>query len=157
MRAFVRPPAGRHALEMGHWMDKRWRVDTPGCAVFVTLVLSWFPFGWLGHGMRLFSSSLSLFTFFFFFSTWTARKGLGYMVLHCMHGRVSALGLWSFLPSFRYRGTEHGQHDRQVVAFWGILGIGIGQQNDEALRAGLVWRLGQQLPIWTGRSTEMGG
>lgn len=39
------------------------------------------------------------------------------MVLHCMHGRVSALGSWSFfsfLLSFQYRGGFGGQG----VAFW---------------------------------------
>lgn len=63
----------------------------------IPLGASWLwssPFG-LSQRHPSFSSSFH----FPFLFTWTARRGSGYMVLHCMHGRVSALGSWSFFSS----------------------------------------------------------
>lgn len=95
-------------------MDKRswWVIDTPGCVVVVTLVFPDFPFTSPG-GIRPFSSSF-LFPDSLFHLGGAKGVGLGYMVLHCMHGRVSALGSWFFsflsLLSVSRERTDMGLH-----------------------------------------------
>ncbi|KAK0751061.1 hypothetical protein B0T18DRAFT_401658 [Schizothecium vesticola] len=139
MRAFIRPPAGRDALEMGHWMDKWWWVDTLGCVVVVSLVFPNFPLGGRGTACVPFPPPFLSPSFFFI---WTARRRLGiWYCIACMAGCLHWVhGLFFFFPF----GIAAPRMDDTVGmdCILGILGSGIGQQNDEALRAGLVWRLG---------------
>lgn len=69
-------------------------VDTLGCVVVVTVAFPGFP---LASWEALFL--LLSFPDFLFHLDGAKGVGLGYMVLHCMHGRVSALGSRSFFSS----------------------------------------------------------